>query len=68
MDKLHRLVTDHLMERLFRSERLAAMLASLSGRLGEKAESLSSRLMALRRRQRRPIKSPRAYIGLLRTD
>jgi hypothetical protein len=42
MGKLDRLVTDHLMERLFRSERLAAMLASLSARRAEKAQSLSS--------------------------
>ncbi len=47
MDKLDRLVTDHLMERLFTPERLAAVLASLSARRAEKAVSLNSRLMAL---------------------
>jgi hypothetical protein len=50
MDKLDRLVTDYLMERLFRSERLAAMLGSLSARRAEKAESHSSRQIALQRR------------------
>jgi site-specific DNA recombinase len=47
MEKLDRLVTDHLIERLFKPERLAAILSSLSTRRAQKAESVSSRLMAL---------------------
>ena len=39
MEKLDRLVTDHLMERLFKPERLSAILTSLSARRAEKAES-----------------------------
>jgi site-specific DNA recombinase len=49
MDKLDRLVTDHLIERLFRPERLAAMLASLTTRRAEKAESVNRRIMGLQR-------------------
>ena len=50
MDKLDTLVTDHLMERLFKPDRLAAILASLSAsRRAEKVESLNGRLMALQR-------------------
>jgi site-specific DNA recombinase len=40
-------VTDHLIERLFKPERLAAILSSLSTRRAQKAESVSGRLMAL---------------------
>ncbi len=47
MEKLDRLVTDHLIERLFKPERLADILSSLSTRRAHKAESVSSRLMAL---------------------
>ena len=47
MDKLDRLVTDHLVERLFKPERLAAILASLSARRAAKADSVNSRLMTL---------------------
>ena len=47
MDKLDRLVTDHLVERLFQPERLAAILASLSARRAAKEESFNSRLLAL---------------------
>ena len=49
MQKLDTLVTEHLMERLFKPERLAAVLASLSSRRAEKAESLNGRLIALQR-------------------
>ena len=49
MDKLDTLVTDHLMERLFKPERLAVILASLSSRRAEKAESLNGRLIELQR-------------------
>jgi len=49
MDKLDTLVTDHLIERLFKPERLAEMLTSLSLRRAEKSQSLNSRLMALQR-------------------
>lgn len=49
MDKLDGLVTDHLKERLFHPERLAALLASLSSRRAEKAETLNGRLLALQR-------------------
>jgi hypothetical protein len=47
MDKLDTLVTDHLMERLFKPERLGAILASLASRRAAKAESLNGRLIAL---------------------
>ena len=49
MQKLDTLVTEHLMERLFRPERVAEILASLSARRSEKSESLNGRLMALQR-------------------
>jgi site-specific DNA recombinase len=49
MEKLDRLVTDHLMERLFKPERLSAILASLSVRRAEKAERLNGRLLALQK-------------------
>jgi hypothetical protein len=47
MDKLDTLVTDHLIERLFKPERLGVILASLASRRAEKAQSLNARLMAL---------------------
>ena len=43
------LVTDHLMERLFRPERLAQILGSLSARRTEKAQAINGRIMALQR-------------------
>src|SRR5215467_11825502 len=49
MEKLDDLVTKNLMERLFKPERLAAMLASLAARRAEKAESLNQRLISLQR-------------------
>jgi site-specific DNA recombinase len=49
MDKLDGLVTEHLSERLFQPERLAAMLASLSSRRSAKAQAVDSRLMALQK-------------------
>jgi site-specific DNA recombinase len=49
MDKLDRLVTEHLVERLFHPERLATILNSLSARRAEKAESVNKRIMALQR-------------------
>jgi hypothetical protein len=47
MDKLDGLVTDHLMDRLFRPGRLAAILSSLSSRRAEKAQALNGRIMTL---------------------
>ena len=47
MDKLDCLVTDHLMERLFKPERLTVLLTSLSARRAEKAENLNRRAIAL---------------------
>jgi site-specific DNA recombinase len=47
MEKLDRLVTDHLIERLFKPERLAVILGSLSARRAQKAESLNARLVEL---------------------
>src|SRR4029077_4000302 len=47
MEKLDRLVTENLMERLFEPERLAIILASLSARRAQKAETLNGRLVAL---------------------
>jgi site-specific DNA recombinase len=47
MDKLDTLITDHLMERLFKPDRLAAILGSLASRRATKLESLNGRLMAL---------------------
>ena len=47
MEKLDRLVTGHLIERLFKPERPADILSSLSARRAQEAESVSSRLMAL---------------------
>jgi site-specific DNA recombinase len=41
MEKLDALVTDHLVERLFKPERLTEILTSLATRRTEKAESLN---------------------------
>ena len=49
MDKLDTLVTDHLIERLFKPERLTEILTSLSSRRAEKSQSLNMRLLALQR-------------------
>src|SRR5262249_21343251 len=49
MDKLDPLVTDHLIERLFKPQRLAEILNSLSLRRAEKSQNLNSRLIALQR-------------------
>jgi len=46
---LDRLVTDHLVERLFQPERPAAILASLSARRAAKEESFNNRLLGRRR-------------------
>jgi site-specific DNA recombinase len=47
MDKLDRLVAQHLVERLFHPERLATILGSLTARRAEKAETVNSRIMGL---------------------
>src|SRR6202021_1703424 len=47
MEKLDPLITDHLIERLFKPDRLAAILGSLASRRAKKVESLSGSLMAL---------------------
>jgi hypothetical protein len=49
MDKLDTLVTDHLLERLFKPERIALILASLSSRRAERAAAVSTRISALQR-------------------
>ena len=49
MDKLDRLVTEHLVERLCEPTRLTEMLSSLAGRRAEKEQSLNSRIAALQR-------------------
>jgi site-specific DNA recombinase len=49
MQKLDTLVTEHLLERLFRPERVAAILASLSSARVEKEAALNGRLIALQR-------------------
>jgi site-specific DNA recombinase len=49
MDRLDGLVTQHLVERLFHPERLATILASLTARRVEKAETVNSRIMGLQR-------------------
>jgi site-specific DNA recombinase len=45
MEKLDTLVADHLVERLFKPERIAEILASLSSRRAEKAATLNNRLI-----------------------
>jgi DNA invertase Pin-like site-specific DNA recombinase len=49
MDQLDALVTEHLMERLFKPERIAAILTSLSSNRAQKASALNSRLLALQK-------------------
>jgi site-specific DNA recombinase len=49
MGKLDALVTDHLLERLFKPERLVLILASLSSRRAEQAAALNSRIVCLQR-------------------
>jgi site-specific DNA recombinase len=49
MGKLDALVTDHLLERLFKPERLALILASLSSRRAEQAAALNTRIVCLQR-------------------
>jgi site-specific DNA recombinase len=49
MDRLDALVTEHLIERLFKPERLAEILTSLSLRRAENSQSLNTRLIALQR-------------------
>jgi site-specific DNA recombinase len=49
MDKLDALVTEHLIERLFKPERLVEILTSLSLRRAENSQSLNARLIALQR-------------------
>ena len=49
MQKLDALVTTHLLERLFKPERIAEILASLFARRSERAEGLNGRLIALQR-------------------
>ncbi len=49
MQKLDALVTRHLLERLFKPERIAEILTSLSARRSERAESLNGRLIVLQR-------------------
>ena len=49
MQKLDTLVTEHLLERLFKPERIAAILASLSSRRAVQAAALNARITALQR-------------------
>jgi site-specific DNA recombinase len=49
MDKLDTLVTDHLLERLFKPERIALILTSLSSRRAELAAAVNSRMSTLQR-------------------
>jgi site-specific DNA recombinase len=49
MDKLDTLVTDHLVERLFKPERVAAILASLSSRRMERGAAVNARILGLQR-------------------
>src|SRR5215471_11554683 len=49
MEKLDRLVTDHLLERLFKPERIAVILASLSSHRAEQAVAVNARILALQR-------------------
>ena len=49
MGKLDTLVTEHLLERLFKPERVALILASLSSRRAEQATALNSRIVCLQR-------------------
>jgi site-specific DNA recombinase len=49
MQKLDTLVTEHLLERLFKPERIAVILASLSSRRAVQAAALNARITALQR-------------------
>ena len=49
MDKLDTLVIDHLLERLFKPERIALILGSLSSRRAELAAAVNTRVSVLRR-------------------
>src|SRR5215813_3871164 len=49
MEKLDTLVTEHLLERLFKPERIAVILASLSSRRAEQAVAVNARILALQR-------------------
>jgi site-specific DNA recombinase len=49
MDKLDGMVTDHLLERLFKPDRIALILASLSSRRSELAAAVNTRMSALQR-------------------
>jgi site-specific DNA recombinase len=49
MQKLDTLVTEHLLERLFRPERVAEILISLSSHRAERAAALNTRITALQR-------------------
>src|SRR5580704_16214352 len=49
MEKLDRLITDHLLERLFKPERVAVILGSLAARRAEQAAALNSRIVCLQR-------------------
>ena len=60
-----RLVTDHLIERLFKPKRLAAILSSLSARRAQKAESVSSRLMVLATLRLWDMQDPSAKVDVL---
>src|SRR5205807_9463394 len=48
-EKLDTLVTEHLLERLFKPERIAVILASLSSRRAEQAVAVNARILALQR-------------------
>lgn len=49
MHTLDNLVTDHLMDRLFKPERLAQMLGALSARRAQQTQAINGRIMALQR-------------------
>jgi site-specific DNA recombinase len=49
MDKLDRLVTDHLVDRLLHPERLGLLLQSLKARRAEKTQSENKRIIGLQR-------------------
>lgn len=49
MEKLDRLVTQHLIDRLFSPERLSVLLSSLAARRAEKAEGVNGRILALQK-------------------
>src|SRR2546423_11074740 len=49
MDKLDTLVTEHLLERLFKPERIAVILASLSSRRAGQAVAVNALILGLER-------------------